>query len=397
MRKALEEAGVDTVSRADAHAAHVEAENKALRLQVNSLSAQLTAAQQSSAFFRRLFFTGNRQRLAADNRAKAALQQAAAKTLNSAVPTQESISTHDNNTSNSSATAEADSSTSSSAKSSSDINASTAAANTSTAAASSSTAAASSSTAATSTETAPAAATEAICSSKLRLSAETRVSELSSANASLQSKLQKVSADLQLAETKISKQDIKFFQADKMRQRAAENLSGVAAERNRLLRLVSALLPEQVETNSSPSPADQDTRANKDIPDANCFQQASPSEGQDTSDQNYPLTPAKTRPQASAYAACTQPQTPKQTDDHSAQIPAIHASQGQLQELQQELKHKQEVIERQAADITDAATQMSTQQGVVQQLRADLRARELAALLYHVRLVPTRVSPPTCK
>ena len=388
MRKALEEAGVDTVSRADAHATHVEAENKALRLQVSSLTAQLTAAQQSSAFFRRLFFAQSRKRVAAEKRIKATLQQAAAQTLNTAVPEQESVDTLDNNTSNTSATAEADTSTTSSAKSLTETNASTAVAGTSTAA--------------TSTETAPAGATEVALSRavsiahKLRLSAESRVSELASANASLQGILKKVSADLQQAETKIDKQDTKFFQADKMRQRAEEDLSGVAAERNRLLRLVSGLPPEQVQANRLPSTTDQETKTNEEMPNTD-FQQASPCEEQGTPDQTYPLTPAKTRPQASAYADTAQLHTLEQTDKNDAQIPAIHAGLGQLQELQQELENQQEVIERQAADITHAAVKMSAQQGVVQQLRADLRARELPALLFHVRLVPTRVSPTTCK
>ena len=391
MRKALEEAGVETVSRADAHASQLEAENKALRVQVSSLSSQLTAAQQSSAFFRRLLFTESRKRFAADKRANSGLQQTAAQSLKSAVPKHEVSNTQDKNTSNGSATAEAGTSTASSVNPSSDTNASPAGAGISTAAASNSTAAAS-------TDAAPATATEAAPSRALstahtlRLSAEMRVQELSSANASLQRRLKETSADLQQAEAKMGKQDIKFFQADKMRQRAQEDLSGVAAERNHLLRLVSDLLPEQAQANSLPSPADQDTGTHKDMPDGNCLQQALPSEVQVTPDQIFPQTPIKTRAQAQSHHDMKQFQTSKQTDNHNPQIPAIHAWQGQLHQLQEELASKQEVIERQAADITDASVKMIAQQGMVQQLQADLRARELAALLFHVRLVPTRVS-----
>ena len=394
MRKALEEAGMETVSRADAHASQLEAENKALRVQVSSLSLQLTAAQQSSAFFRRLLFTESRKRFAADKRAKSALQQTAAQPLKSAVPTHEVSKTQDKNNINGSATAEAGTSTASYANPSSDANASTAGAGISTAAASNSTAAAS-------TDAAPATATEAAprralsTAHTLRLSAEMRVQELSSANASLQRRLKETSADLQQAEAKMGKQDIKFFQADKMRQRAQEDLSGVAAERNHLLRLVSDLLPEQAQANSLPIPANQDTGTYKDMPDGNCLQQALPSEVQVTPDQIFPQTPIKTRAQAQSHHDMKQ----FQTDNHNPQIPAVHAWQGQLYQLQEELASKQEVIERQAADITDASVKMIAQQGMVQQLQADLRARELAALLFHVRLVPTRVSLefPICK
>lgn len=273
MRKALEEAGMETVSRADAHASQLEAENKALRVQVSSLSSQLTAAQQSSAFFRRLLFTESRKRFAADKRAKSALQQTAAQPRKSAVPTHEVSKTQDKNNINGSATAEAGTSTASYANPSSDANASTAGAGISTAAASNSTAAAS-------TDAAPATATEAAprralsTAHTLRLSAEMRVQELSSANASL--------------------------------------------------RLVSDLLPEQAQANSLPSPADQDTGTYKDMPDGNCLQQALPSEVQVTPDQIFPQTPIKTRAQAQSHHDMKQFQTPKQTDNHNPQIPAVH-------------------------------------------------------------------------
>ncbi|DBA72225.1 TPA: hypothetical protein ACH3X2_010618 [Trebouxia sp. C0005] len=71
MRKALEEAGVETVSRADAHTVSLQADNKRLRLLLASASAQLAAAQQGSGYFRRLF-------LSAAGLAKSAFQQAAA-------------------------------------------------------------------------------------------------------------------------------------------------------------------------------------------------------------------------------------------------------------------------------------------------------------------------------
>ena len=551
MRKALEEAGVDTVSRADAHATKVEAENKALRFQVSSLSAQLTAVQQSSAFFRKLFFSASRERVAADKRARSALQQTAAKT--SAMPKHGSVSTQENRISNRSAIAQADTFTSSSANPSSVTNASTAAANTSAAAAlpegapatateaasdralsiadklqlsaesrvielstanaslqgklqrtsadlqqaeflidkqetrfsqankmrqraeenlsgvaaernqllrlvsdlvpeqvqanslspadqdntayehvpegdciqqdnkisngsaiaqadtftsssvnpssvtNASTAAANTSAAAALPEGAPATATEAASdralsiADKLQLSAESRVIELSTANASLQGKLQRTSADLQQAEFLIDKQETRFSQANKMRQRAEENLSGVAAERNQLLRLVSDLVPEQVQANSLLSPADQEKTAYENVPEGDCFQQTSLSEGQTAPDQIYTQTPAKNP--SRAYNGV---KTLEQTDMIATQIPAVRAGQSQLQELQKELESKQQVIESQAADITDAAVKMSAQQGMMQRLRADLRARELAALLFHVRLVPTKVSPYFC-
>ena len=383
MRKALEEAGVETVSRADAHSAQLHAENASLRLRVSSLSAQLTAEQQSSLYFRKLFFSTSRQRVASDHRAKSALRPAAARdpqAKNSTVPKQESVEKKITSINKGSGTVGKDSPSVSSADPLSESNASTAAA--------------SSSTAAAATEAAPATATAAgpgtalSTAHKLRLSAEMRVHELSSANASLQGRLQRVTADLEQAETKIDKHEIKFVQADKMRQRAQEDLSGVAAERNQLLHLVSDMLPKQAQVNPLPTQTVQDTSTYKDVPEGDCFQQTSPSGRPATQDQIFTQTPAKHAPQASTK----QPHTLTQTDKHDLQIPAVRAGQGQLQELQQELQLKQDMIERQAADITDAAVKMSAQQRVVQQLRADLRARELPALLFHVRLVPTKVN-----
>ena len=71
MRKALEEAGVETVSRADAHTVSLQADNKRLRLLLASSLAQLAATQQGGGYFRRLF-------LSAAGLAKSAFRQAAA-------------------------------------------------------------------------------------------------------------------------------------------------------------------------------------------------------------------------------------------------------------------------------------------------------------------------------
>ena len=71
MRKALEEAGVETVSRADARTVSLQADNKRLRFLLASSLAQLAAAQQGNGYFRRLFFSAARL-------AKSAFRQAAA-------------------------------------------------------------------------------------------------------------------------------------------------------------------------------------------------------------------------------------------------------------------------------------------------------------------------------
>ena len=257
----------------------------------------------------------------------------------------------------------------------------------STAVASSSTAAATSSTAAASTDAAP--GRDLSTAHKLRLSAEMRVQELISANASLQGRLQRTTTDLEEAHIKIDKRDTLFVQADKMRQRAEKDLLHVAAERNQLLHFVSTSMSEHTQADSLPTPA---SSTDNDVPDVHCFQQTSLAGVDTTPDQTCPQTPAKTRSQAMAHTSSKQPHTQAQTDDHSPQISAVHAWQKQLQKLQEELESKEQVVEQQAADITDAAVKMSAQQGVLQQLRAELRANELAALLFHVRLVPTRVS-----
>ncbi|DBA79548.1 TPA: hypothetical protein ACH3X1_008249 [Trebouxia sp. C0004] len=82
MRKALEEAGVETVSRADAHTVSLQADNKRLRLLLASSLAQLAAAQQGGRHFRRLFLSATglgksafRQAAAERHRAEAALER----------------------------------------------------------------------------------------------------------------------------------------------------------------------------------------------------------------------------------------------------------------------------------------------------------------------------------
>ena len=82
MRKALEEAGVETVSRADARTVSLQADNKRLRLLLASSLAQLAAAQQGNGYFRRLFFSAAqlaksafRQAAAERHRAEAALER----------------------------------------------------------------------------------------------------------------------------------------------------------------------------------------------------------------------------------------------------------------------------------------------------------------------------------
>lgn len=81
-----------------------------------------------------------------------------------------------------------------------------------------------------------------------------------------------------------------------------------------------------------------------------------------------------------------------QTHKQDSQISAVHAGQSQLQTLHRELESKEEVIQRQATNITYAAVKMGYLQGMLQQLQAALRAKELAASLFHVRLLPTQVS-----
>ena len=103
-----------------------------------------------------------------------------------------------------------------------------------------------------------------------------------------------------------------------MRQRAQEDLTGVAAERNQLLHLVPNVLPEQAQL---PTHAVQITSTYKDLPEDDCFQRTSPSGGSGTKDEIFTQTPAKPAPQASTQ----QPQTAKQTDEHDLQIPAVHA------------------------------------------------------------------------
>ena len=375
MQKALKEAGVQTVSCAEAHSAQLQSENDTLRFRIGCLSAQLTAAQQSSDFFRKLFFCESKQRCAAVKKAKTAYQQGGATrhaTTNNTGPKQEPVGVQSSLTDTDSATAGASVST-----------------------------AAASSAATSDTDTVPGAATESESASakilttanKLRLSAETRVQELSSENASLRDRLTAALAQLEQARVKVDRQDTAFAQADKMRQRAEQHLSGVAAERNQLRRVVSDLIPEQAQLGSRTSPTASAICTDNDMPDVDSFPQTLRSGAQATPHQTTRQTLTMRQPQALMFDSTKQPKLTIQTHDHDSQISAVHAGHSQLQDLHKELESKEEVIQRQAADITDAARKMSAQQGMVQQLQAALQARELAALLFHVRLVPTRVSP----
>ncbi len=94
---------------------------------------------------------------------------------------------------------------------------------------------------------------------------------------------------------------------------------------------------------------------------------------------------------SSAALAKAGAHTDPQTDQ--LQIPALHAQDDvRLQQLQRDLDSKDQVIMQQAAEITNHALKASGQQLKLQQLQTQLRARELAWLLFEIRLVPTRVS-----
>lgn len=375
MRRALEEAGVETVSRADAHSAHLQAEHATLQFRIGFLSAQLTAAQQSADYFRKLFFCESRQRCAAVKKAESACRQQrgvaghATADING-VPKQEPVSGQSSLTGTDSATAGASAST-----------------------------AAASSPTTSATDTMPAAAagsdsaTARMLSTahKLRLSAEMRVQELSTENASLHDRLKATLTQLEQAQVKISRQDTAFAQAHKMRQRAEEDLSGTAAECNQLRRVVSGLIPNQAQLSTLTSPTASAIRTD-DLPDADCLLQRLHSGFQATPNQTTRQMLTRHPQQALRFDTTKQPNPMTQTHKQESQISAVHAGHSQLQDLHKELESKKVVIQRQAADITDAAVKMAYLQGTLQQLQAALRAKELAALLFHVRLHPTQVS-----
>ena len=78
MRKALEDAGVEMVSRADDYTQSLQTDNDSLRRELTSLSAWLSAAQQETAFFKGLLVSEEQQKLNALEAVKAALQEAVA-------------------------------------------------------------------------------------------------------------------------------------------------------------------------------------------------------------------------------------------------------------------------------------------------------------------------------
>lgn len=81
-------------------------------------------------------------------------------------------------------------------------------------------------------------------------------------------------------------------------------------------------------------------------------------------------------------------------DSAHPQIAAVHAQDLSLQQLQRELESKDQLILKQAAQITEHALKAGGHQDEVQRLQTQLKTRELASLLFGVRLVPTRVCQP---
>ncbi len=110
-----------------------------------------------------------------------------------------------------------------------------------------------------------------------------------------------------------------------------------------------------------------------------------------TQAQNLSLSDSHHALSSPAAFAKTGAHTDPQTDQ--LQIPALHAQDDvRLQQLQRDLESKDQVIMQQAAEITNHALKASGQTLKLQQLQTQLRARELAWLLFEIRLVPTRVS-----
>ncbi len=119
-----------------------------------------------------------------------------------------------------------------------------------------------------------------------------------------------------------------------------------------------------------------------------------------THDKNQTRTQAQNLSLSDSHHALSSPaalakagaHTDRQTDQ--LQIAALHAQDDvRLQQLQRDLESKDQVIMQQAAAITNHALKTSGQTLKLQQLQTQLRARELAWLLFEIRLVPTRVSP----
>lgn len=118
-----------------------------------------------------------------------------------------------------------------------------------------------------------------------------------------------------------------------------------------------------------------------------------------THDKNQTRTQAQKLSLSDSHHALSSPAALAKAGAHSdshtdqLQIAALHAQEDvRLQQLQRDLDSKDQVIMRQAADITNHALKASGQTLKLQQLQTQLRARELAWLLFEIRLVPTRVS-----
>ncbi len=117
-----------------------------------------------------------------------------------------------------------------------------------------------------------------------------------------------------------------------------------------------------------------------------------------THDKNQTRTQAQKLSLSDSHHALSSPAALAKAGAHSdpqtdqLQIAALHAQGGvRLQQLQRDLESKDQVIMQQAAAITNHALKASGQTLKLQQLQTQLRARELAWLLFGIRLVPARV------
>ena len=176
-----------------------------------------------------------------------------------------------------------------------------------------------------------------------------------------------------------------FVQADKMRQRAEQNLASTAADRNRLHQITSDLLQDQTLNSCGPA-APHGTTA-----DHSCSQSMLHLAAEESA-QTGPDTPVAKAVHGQSSRHKKEINLSEQTNDKGSQIAAVHARDSQLQELQHEVEAKQELIRQQAVQLKDAAVKRRVQQGVVQQMQSRLKTTELAALLFNVPLLFTKVS-----
>ena len=364
---------VGTTGQKEAHIASLKAENSTLHIKLGSVSAQLAAAQEAAVYFRGLFLAhSSRLHLPAFQLAKPAHQEASAErqaklqTLSAAQRLAQERST--------------------------------------------------TLTDAEKTEEAADGAMRHTQSAHELHEAESRVQQLTSLITSLRAQVTQLAAELNKAHAASAQAALAFAEQSAQQQQQQhephdKDMSNVdhqslpdgnAPDVGSAAQQASSEPANDVDSipkaagvvDSNAQYDAEDEAANKDRPDpveamgaAGYMQHAFDG----ANNFSIPSLGSKRRTMADTTSSTTPGKIALPQTHHEYQIPALHLRSDMVQQMQMDLTLKNDMINKQAAQITQQAVKMSGQKLVVQQLQATIKAWELPALLFDVRLLMTKV------